>query len=868
MSIYKDIIHWTADKPLFIQDAIRRLLSIDNLTDSDISELVLILKKEIGFRGISNEAVAPSESDISAAVIPSTQYARLTSIRNPININALFDKAKIEFSQNGLTVVYGGNGSGKSSYSRILKKICWSRQRAIDLKPNVYENSSDEQEVELMYDLDGESKSYSWKPEALSSIDLNSIFVFDSKCADVYLNSENPTEYKPVGTDILERLIEACRKVEDTIDSEINQLTIGKPELERSKFKDAEWLKWYDGIEKIKKEEVESQILFSDKEMSRKTELQTLLKSADPVAENKLLSQKSARYKTVLSSIKAIEQFCTQENLNKHKVIKDNFVKKHNAFKLAKEVQKGNDPLEGVGSDTWKAMWLAAREFATKEVHPTIKEFPGDKSSQTCVLCQQELNSDAKKRLERFDAFIKDKTSTEFSTAKQVLNEIIQLIESQQITRTDTFDEIEVEITTFKSHLETFEKNLLETKSHQLDFLRNKKEELAISTLGNDLSKLISDRIEFINKKILKNNGLLENRSTYSKELLELEALQFLNSKKDDLLKYIDEYNLKEWLNKCKSKTKTTVISKKIGSVLESDSIALQHEEFKSHLTELNPKLAGKILIKKTKTANGATYQKCGFAEVKHSIPSILSEGEQKVVALANFLSECTIDNAKNTIVFDDPVTSLDQDYREAIAAKTVTLSSDRQVIVFTHDLYFVRLLMDLHKAKFNTVCALVGLKQYNGVSGIVSDEIPYLARNVQARVDTITISLNEIRATDISDTDKVERLLDSTRQRMRKLLEKSIEDILINRTIQRFSKNISAKRGSLASLIVVEKSDTDFLLSMFGKYSVTEHDGSIETLPLQPDESTIRQDLTDFKTWKDRFVQRVKNYKNTNNYN
>jgi wobble nucleotide-excising tRNase len=72
---------------------------------------------------------------------------------------------------------------------------------------------------------------------------------------------------------------------------------------------------------------------------------------------------------------------------------------------------------------------------------------------------------------------------------------------------------------------------------------------------------------------------------------------------------------------------------------------------------------------------------------------TILSEVEQKLIALSNFLAECTIDNRLNTIIFDDPVTSLDMDYRDKISDKIVQLSQNRQMSCFTHDLSFLRCL-------------------------------------------------------------------------------------------------------------------------------------------------------------------------------
>lgn len=867
MSVYKDIIEWSTDKPQFFKDAIRRLLLANDLTEMDISELTLILKKEIGFTGISETAIPPTESDISSASLPTRDFAKLVSIKNPININALYDKAEIEFSQDGLTVIYGSNGSGKSSYSRILKKVCWSRQKQIELKPNVYTNDTTEQKFKINYTLNGSLSSFNWVSGQEASEELNSIYVFDSKCADIYLNSENPTEYKPIGTDLLEKLIVVCKTIETKIDSEIALLTIQKPELDSSKFSESKWFSWYNEIEKKKKEEIESSIQFTAENAARKKELQEILKQSNPADENKVLTQKIIRFNTVINSIQAIEKLFSAESIEKLKTLKGEFNTKKQAYKQAQELQKGNDPLDGVGTEAWKTLWGAAREFATTVIHPTIKEFPSGKSQENCVLCQQPLLEDGKNRMLRFSAFVADKTSKEFSDVSEKINSKIELIESSKLEITDTYKEIFNEFIDFENSLNEFQNLIVIVKKQVLAYIKNLVMDEPSTLINDNLSKSLAAYVATLTTKVEKNKELLTNRSKYITELLDLEALEFLNVKKDIILKYFDEFHLKYWLNKCIQKTKTTSISKKIGSILESDSITLQHQEFVNHLTELNPSLANKIHIKKTKTANGETFQKCSFSEVNESIPNVLSEGEQKVVSLANFLSDCTIDNAKNSIVFDDPVTSLDQDYREAIAEKIVSLSSERQIIVFTHDLYFVRLLLDTHKAVIQSPCAIVGLKESRGIAGIVSDEIPYLAKNVQERVDTVKSDLRDIRNCDVSETDKIDRLLYSSRQRMRKLLEKSIEDILINRTIVRFSKNISAKRGNLASLIVVEKNDTDFLLGLFGKYSVTEHDGSVETIPLQPDEEIISQDLSDFCIWKDGFVNRVKAYKAAHNY-
>jgi hypothetical protein len=63
------------------------------------------------------------------------------------------------------------------------------------------------------------------------------------------------------------------------------------------------------------------------------------------------------------------------------------------------------------------------------------------------------------------------------------------------------------------------------------------------------------------------------------------------------------------------------------------------------------------------------------------------------MVALAAFLAELRVAEDVCGIVFDDPVSSLDHRHRHAVARRIVREAANRQVIVFTHDLFFLLLL-------------------------------------------------------------------------------------------------------------------------------------------------------------------------------
>jgi hypothetical protein len=73
-----------------------------------------------------------------------------------------------------------------------------------------------------------------------------------------------------------------------------------------------------------------------------------------------------------------------------------------------------------------------------------------------------------------------------------------------------------------------------------------------------------------------------------------------------------------------------------------------------------------------------------------------LSEGEQRAVALADFLTEVTLNPASGGIVLDDPVTSQDHQRKALIAKRLVAEAANRQVIVFTHDLPFLNQLISV----------------------------------------------------------------------------------------------------------------------------------------------------------------------------
>lgn len=862
MSIYQDILNWSQSRQAFVQDALRRLVTTTALTQTDIDELVQLVKKECGDTSITLNAFPLDSTHIPTTTTRSGNYPKLISLRNPINICALHNQGSLQFSNTGLTVVYGGNGSGKSSYSRILRKLCWSRNPSVILKKNVFNPSANPQQVEFVVEHNGINNSFTWTENSPSNPILNSIFVFDNDCGDIYINSENPTEYKPVGIDVLENLISTFARISQEFNLSVASYNTQKPAIQQNLIQTTT-AQWYGTIENLKRTNVDSYIQFSQTDIDRKQELTNLTTAQNPQQNITNLTNQRTRINGYEQQFLQIEILFNEATLNELRANRNTFESVNQAYQIATSELQNVNTLEGFGTNPWRTLWEAARNYAHSSNLSDGQNFPSLVSLEKCVLCQQELDETAKQRLITFNQFILNDISTQLNTINSTIQRKINSYNSLVVPPIENFAELEQLNPNFRTAYNQFSTSITTLKNSIIEFLQSGGElNISLQTLTPSISSLIP----IIEADITQNNQLLQNRNVLVSELNELNAREFLYNNKATILQFFDEYNHKSWINRCQSQLATNGISRKIGELMENQAVNLQHQEFVSHLNFFNRDLAGKVLISKTRTSQGNTFQKCGLNGINDSINSILSEGEQKIIALSNFLAECTIDNRLNTIIFDDPVTSLDMDYRDLIATKIVQLSQNRQIVVFTHDLSFLRLLIDTHKTTTVTDCTVIGIDKYNGISGIVTDEIPYLAKNVQERVDSIRRILTEHDALALTDAHGRETKLDSARKRFRMLLERSVEEVLSNKTYERFNKNIHLKKGNLSSYIVTEQTDVDFLLNLFGKYSVTEHDGGTSTIPQLPNKTEIAQDISNYSTWKDTFKNKLRTFQTTYN--
>jgi ABC-type sugar transport system ATPase subunit len=183
--------------------------------------------------------------------------------------------------------------------------------------------------------------------------------------------------------------------------------------------------------------------------------------------------------------------------------------------------------------------------------------------------------------------------------------------------------------------------------------------------------------------------------------------------------------------------------------------------------------------------------------------------------------------------IFDDPISSLDQDYEERVVARLVELAKDRQLIIFTHRLSLVTLLQEImsngdsHPPQIET---LLRVGKHIGVP----DTLKIRHQKPQQGFSEMQKSLGRLRVLEENgDILRLETSLNVACTDFRIQLEKAIETCLLNEIVLRFRRSLQTK-DRLHKLRVIAVDDINFLENMMTKYSVYEHSQSDE-LPAQP---------------------------------
>lgn len=663
-----------------------KILSGNIISDIDVDNSYSYLLEELKLNPETEkpEIVIKYNSGDSANYKLDLLFSKLENIEG---VNALTENQTIEFSPN-LTIIYGTNGSGKSGYVRLFKKSFYSKAPE-EILPNVYVESghkpinaiftfySNSNEIILDYPISGNSSEF----EQFS--------VFDGKSVLNHLEQRNEFEFRPSGLNFFADFTEAINRVEHKLNSEI---TIRKSENDFSL--------WFEGESEIKTiienlsakteiEDLKKYIPFSEEDKIEKGKFQKkydelLLTSKGKEKEIKNLENINKLLDENKKSIEILNQYFNSEYLD---TIKDAITDSINKEAIAKaegiESFK-TDKIEGIGTDEWKNFIIAAEAFAKSQKFE-IPDYPG--KDDNCLLCHQPLSEDAAKLISNYWIFIKSVAEENAKKAQITLKKAKQDFE---LLNFDLFPEENTLtvwlIDRYPKVLEGLKKKLSELKelfTKIVSDIQNRtvciRAEINISVLDHATIKEANiDSIRMLKKdeqlkeleKLLKTKIFFEHKEKYN--------IHFS--------KFVIYINNQSWINQA---GKANFAKRKVTDSEKAVSEKYFNQKYLDIFNVECEKLNGNFGIKIHHTGTaGKSYRQL---RLKGRSPNaVLSEGEQKVIAIADFLSEMQLSEINRGIIFDDPVNSLDDKRKKDIADRLSKESESRQVIIFTHDLIFV----------------------------------------------------------------------------------------------------------------------------------------------------------------------------------
>ena len=206
--------------------------------------------------------------------------------------------------------------------------------------------------------------------------------------------------------------------------------------------------------------------------------------------------------------------------------------------------------------------------------------------------------------------------------------------------------------------------------------------------------------------------------------------------------------------------------------------------------------------------------------------------------------------------MFDDPVSSLDHRRRERVAKRFVTEAAKRQVIVFTHDIYFLCILADEAAATGVPVMTQSLIRTAAGF-GITDPELPFEGKTSSKRIGTLKAQ-HQFIAKLYKDGDEKEHRQQTVDAyfRLRLAWERAVEEILFREVILRFRKGVETQR--LAGVVV---DDTDYTQVSAGmtKCSNYAHDKALIGGIAVPDPDELLADIMTLDTWRGQIEERSK---------
>ena len=736
----------------------------------------------------------------------------LVSIFHYRGVNALAEDQTLKFASN-LTVVYGDNAAGKTGYIRILKNACRARRQEKILGNVVSGTTPLTPVVAIKYKVGVEQDLREWTGQGEDEF-ISRVSVFDAQCAGVYLTEKTDVAFRPFGLDLFDNLVRACKAVRKQLEKE--QLALASNTLATVQAQIPEETaaaKLLANITSLTKPEAVRELsCLKIEEESRLAQLEKSLLDLQANDPEKLIQQltlRAGRVQMLVRHIRAVEAALSAEAVDAVFKARTEGRRKSEEAKRLREATFSPGMLTGTGSESWTELWESARSFSQGTAYPG-QPFPVVENGAHCVLCQQDLDHAAQHRLQQFELFVTSTTEQELRQTKETFAQLRKTFTDLKVT-TDVVDETLKEIRidhesvsdTIAAALATAEyrrKAVALALSEDRDLAANCPALMSVAAEVNALADQIAERV-----KTLRTSATDEMRKRMTAEAQELRARKLLVPHEQLILDGIERKRKYAAYGLCIAETRTHAITQKSSSVTRNAVTQKLKQSFQDELLNLEFRHV-EVELKEVGGTEGVLYHQLVLTRAPGvELPKVVSEGEQRCLAIAAFFAELSTADDPSSIVFDDPVSSLDYKWREGVARRLVEEAKTRQVIVFTHDVVFLLLLkqfaVEKGVAQFDQ-----HVRQLSRGAGVCAEELPWVALKVSQRIRHLRKLWQDAEKLYRQDhQDAYERGASEIYGYLREAWERGLEEVLLGGAVERYRPGVQTQQVALISDITAE---------------------------------------------------------------
>ncbi|MFT3862349.1 AAA family ATPase [Micropruina sp.] len=775
--------------------------------------------------------------EVSSVDTSEEEVLELAELSNVQGVNALASDQKLTFDPS-LTVLFGQNGSGKTGYARIIKRISAVRA-AEDILPNAHATYIDPPpapSAQITYRLAGQDRAAQWSNQA-GLAPFTRISVFDSNAVQLHVDSELGYVYTPAELALFGHVATGIRAIQDRIAGEASGLTPGTNPL-LSKF--ARETKVYPIIETLgattdlaeldalasveadaeaTHERLQSEINALRSNTVDAVLANTLQFAGDLKRLHALLSQfrgfNGENYKQALEAVDAAELRRAQ----------------------AREELFAADELPGLPDDEWQDFITAGDQYRQ---HLGRDHYP--QAGDACLYCMQPLSPAGLALVSRYRTFLDETLMQQVSTSRKALEQARLVVNDTEVARVRDFLQTRdghASDADWVARAHTLLNDGVATSAETYEGKALTDTDLGarVEPVLAEVAATLTAATEAAEQLAIDKQNATTTIATKQRELAELGARIDLKNNLATAREYVRRAKRAVQLERL-SKVISNGAAKQLTVQSKLASEDLVNKSFESLFAEECERLQAPPVALHFQGRSGKAQRKKAVANYRPS--AVLSEGEQKVLALADFLAESRMRGTKAPLIFDDPVTSLDYRRLDEVAARIQGLAETHQVIVLTHNIMFASALISVRQNK------RLRVKIYEVRDGGEAKGV--LAPDVEPQLDTpadlakrINVKLEHIPKADAIVQDA---LIKETYDLIRAWCEAFVEQELLCNVTQRYRHNIMMTKLSKIDATKLDAA-VAVIEPLFARACdrMTGHSHAAEKMSTKPTFAELKQD-------------------------